>query len=79
MDTRIGYPNEHLAAGNPDELTSPMYATGVGLVIKGFETLNQNLNTNSGEVVSHSKKAKGGFFDKILKVGERFFDENETE
>ena len=81
MDTRIGYPNEHLASGNPDELTSPMYATGVGLVIKGFETLDldQNLNTNSGEVVSHSKKAKGGFFDKILKVGERFFDENETE
>ncbi|HRS39281.1 MAG TPA: cell division protein FtsA, partial [Bacteroidia bacterium] len=40
MDTRIGYPNEHLAKG-ADELKSPMYATGVGLVIKGFHELER--------------------------------------
>ena len=32
MDVRIGYPTEHLA-GNTDEVKSPMYATGIGLVI----------------------------------------------
>jgi cell division protein FtsA len=37
MDTRIGYPNEHLAPGTPDEMASPMYATGIGLVIQGAE------------------------------------------
>lgn len=37
MDTRIGYPNEHLAPEVPDEMASPMYATGVGLVIEGIE------------------------------------------
>ncbi len=37
MDTRIGYPNEHLAPGTPDEMASPMYATGIGLVIEGVE------------------------------------------
>jgi cell division protein FtsA len=37
MDTRIGYPNEHLAPGTPDEMASPMYATGIGLVIQGIE------------------------------------------
>ncbi|MFM7017075.1 MAG: cell division protein FtsA [Bacteroidota bacterium] len=36
MDTRIGYPNEHLGKGF-DEVKSPMYATGVGLVIKGLQ------------------------------------------
>jgi len=36
MDTRIGYPNEHLGKGL-DEVKSPMYATGVGLVIKGLQ------------------------------------------
>ena len=36
MDARVGYPNEHLASDN-DELKSPMYATAVGLVMKGFE------------------------------------------
>src|SRR5690606_10152563 len=31
MDTRVGYPNEHLAPSpNIDNLTSPIYATGIG-------------------------------------------------
>jgi len=37
MDTRIGYPNEHLANEVPSEMASPMYATGVGLVIVGID------------------------------------------
>ncbi|HOX76653.1 MAG TPA: cell division protein FtsA [Bacteroidales bacterium] len=37
MDTRIGYPNEHLAPETLDEMASPMYATGIGLVIQGIE------------------------------------------
>lgn len=36
MDVRIGHPNEHLAKDTPDELASPMYATGIGLVIEGI-------------------------------------------
>ncbi|MBM3435094.1 MAG: cell division protein FtsA [Bacteroidetes bacterium] len=36
MDTRIGYPNEHLANNVSDELASPIYATGIGLVIEGM-------------------------------------------
>lgn len=38
MDTRIGYPNEHLAALPLDHaLNSPMYSTAVGLLMKGLE------------------------------------------
>jgi cell division protein FtsA len=37
MDVRVGYPNEHLAGGNSDEVTSPIFSTGVGLVMKGLE------------------------------------------
>jgi cell division protein FtsA len=36
MEVRIGYPNEHLAKGTPEELASPMFATGIGLVIEGI-------------------------------------------
>ena len=36
MDTRIGYPNEHLANDVADEMAIPMYATGIGLVIEGI-------------------------------------------
>ena len=36
MDTRVGYPNEHLAGDSDDEVTSPLYATAVGLVMEGI-------------------------------------------
>jgi cell division protein FtsA len=37
MDTRIGYPNEHLASNSEEEMTSPMYSTGLGLVLIGMQ------------------------------------------
>lgn len=37
MDTRIGYPNEHISSETNDEYSSPLYATAVGLVMKGLE------------------------------------------
>lgn len=33
MDTRIGYPNEHLAGDSDEEVASPLYATAVGLLM----------------------------------------------
>lgn len=46
MDTRIGYPNEHLASDAPAEMSSPMFATGVGLVMKGHELLARKAKWN---------------------------------
>src|SRR3546814_12074505 len=40
MDARIGYPNEHIARGTVEEIKSPMYATGIGLVIKALPAMN---------------------------------------
>ena len=37
MDTRIGYPNEHLAGDTDKTMTSPLYATAVGLVMNAAE------------------------------------------
>jgi cell division protein FtsA len=36
MDTRIGYPNEHLAGNSEEEISSPLYATAVGLVMNSL-------------------------------------------
>ena len=36
MDTRIGYPNEHLAGDSDQEIASPLFATAVGLVMDGL-------------------------------------------
>ena len=37
MDCRIGYPNEHVSKSPNKELFLPMFSTGIGLVMKGFE------------------------------------------
>lgn len=37
LGTRIGHPTEHLASGYRDEMSSPIYATAIGLLIHGIE------------------------------------------
>lgn len=37
LNARIGYPNEHLAAGHIDELAKPVYSTCIGLILKGYD------------------------------------------
>lgn len=80
MDTRIGYPNEHLAEGTSEEMASPTYSTGIGLVIEGFERYdyenrqpNNNKETEDKKDVQVNKNDKS-FFQKI----QDFFD-NESE
>ncbi len=41
MDTRIGYPNEHLAGNSDPEITSPLYATAVGLVMNNLQDMRK--------------------------------------
>lgn len=37
LPTRIGHPNEHLASNTPADLSSPKFATAIGLLIDGIE------------------------------------------
>lgn len=43
MSTRLGVPVEHLAHGYHEQLGSPIYATGIGLLMKGLEDLEAGL------------------------------------
>lgn len=45
LDTRIGYPNEHLGKCKIEEIKSPMYATSVGLVLAGFKSFDEREET----------------------------------
>ncbi len=42
MDVRIGHPNVHLTGKGKDEINQPMYATSVGLILKGLDYLEEN-------------------------------------
>lgn len=74
MDTRIGYPNEHLGKSKMEAVKSPMYATAVGLVLSGFRSLDEReeryKEAKEQKNVKTKKTAKGNptsdFFSSIL-------------
>lgn len=70
MNSRVGYPNEHVGKGIQDDITSPLFATGIGLVMKGYENANSNQRTETVQRDTSFMKTPN-FFDKI----KRFFDE----
>lgn len=80
MTTRIGLPTEHLASTNTiDSIVSPMYSTGIGLVMKGFEGVETNrpVDTTAGQVKTHSNKSRGSFFDTIITKSKNWFAEDD--
>ncbi len=81
MDTRIGYPNEHLADTVSEELASPMYATGIGLVIEGmkrFDLEKEHLGKKE-EVIpdeDETMKREGRPFSFLKKIQD-FFEKDD--
>ncbi len=73
MDTRIGFPNEHLGSTVAEEIKEPMYATAVGLVLAGFISVdqreNQWENSRNQPKKSHSQTSK----DTSKSTGKSFF------
>ena len=90
MSTRIGYPTVHLANTNRIEnINCPIYSTGIGLVLKGFEKEERgesaDVVSNTSEVINHGDTRKrGSFFAKVLskenlKKLENFFTKDDDE
>lgn len=88
LDCRVGYPNEHLAKNEVlpknvyDDLKSPMYATGIGLLIKGVQKAEESDEVFNVDALVQmpvaEKDKKGGFglFDKLLKTTSRFIKDD---
>jgi len=80
LDCRVGYPNEHLSKYEDmpktiyDDLKSPMYATSVGLLIKGIQKAEELVEEMKQPGVfvdrpkdkENVKRPGGGLFDKLL-------------
>ena len=47
MDTRVGYPSEHLAGSTIDSVSSPLFATSVGLLMNALEDILVEKNESS--------------------------------
>ncbi|WP_100614214.1 cell division protein FtsA [Confluentibacter citreus] len=91
MDTRIGYPNEHLAGDSDEEITSPLFATAVGLVLDGIKRnerkkieLKEKLAPKAAEQekqeekpVEKPAKERRSFLDKLTERVKDFLDNAE--
>lgn len=92
MDARIGYPNEHLAGDSEEALSSPSYATAVGLLMEGLqredrkeevvEEIEQEVETTTEEEqqveeIEQKKPKKKSFFEKFTEGLKDFLDNAE--
>ncbi len=55
MDTRIGYPGEHLA-GDSDKSTGPIFSTAVGLLMNAIENKKYNSELDKNKVVNENNE-----------------------
>jgi cell division protein FtsA len=55
MDTRIGYPNEHLAGDTDAATASPLFATAVGLVMNAAESQLKHLDDTEERVEAETQ------------------------
>ncbi|MDG1811668.1 MAG: cell division protein FtsA [Polaribacter sp.] len=84
MDARIGYPNEHLAGDSDDSLSSPSYATAVGLLMEGLEkegkeyeaeqALADVVSTESNEEEVEANTSEENQQEKTVEKRKSFFD-----
>lgn len=87
LDCRVGYPNEHLAKNELlpknvyEEMQSPTFATGIGLLIKGIQKMEYDgLTAQPVEARTEKQKytdeRKFGLLGKILESGKKFIKDD---
>ena len=76
IECRIGYPNEHISSTSPVDVSSPMYATGVGLVMKFLEEENGD-ELSAAQKGSASDAGLGYFFKKMLDKIDKYLTNDE--
>ena len=87
LDCRVGYPNEHLAKNELlpknvyEEMQSPAFATGIGLLIKGIQKMEYiDAGPTPSEVkvekTKYTDDRKFGLLGKILESGKKFIKDD---
>jgi len=93
MDVRVGYPSEHMVNDSNSEVNDPMFATSVGLILKGYEHVEKNKKNfivepeeeKPGQELepededTDKKESKQGIMNTLKKVFTDIFDEDDVE
>ncbi len=70
MDTRLGLPNEHLAGNSDKELSSPIYATAVGLVMNSLRNNTRSATPEVPEIKIEKPQVTESIFEQETEVDE---------
>jgi cell division protein FtsA len=77
MSTRIGTPVEQLGHGYHEQLGSPIFATAIGLLLKGFEDLEKGkikyTETKEEELAMEAEPA-GKWYEQIFRKTKEWFE-----
>jgi cell division protein FtsA len=80
IDTRIGFANEHLGKSEIEDIKSPVFATGVGLMIKGFKSMDDSDLSKIGKAIEkkeeNAPEQSGGFLKKLIEKGSKWLYED---
>ncbi|HRD80440.1 MAG TPA: cell division protein FtsA [Saprospiraceae bacterium] len=83
LNTRIGVPVEHLGHGYQEALASPVFATAIGLLMRGIEDMEQGLTTPAAvaevETTPESNAVEetsgaGKWYDNIFRKTKEWFE-----
>ncbi len=87
LNVRIGHPNEFLGKAKDEAVKSPMYATGMGLVLAGFKSIDEreenylrnakflppNMTSQISQQTTTKKAESGGdFFSSLVEKAKSF-------
>lgn len=88
LDVRVGFPNEHLLSrkGINQDVNLPMYSTGIGLILKGYQDAeniqkeqslkqrSEEQNTEEEEITDMTEDQEGGLFKQLQRRLNEVFD-----
>ena len=79
MDTRVGYPNEHLAGDSDPQTTSPTFSTAVGLLMNALENAPTHDEADLAEEVNSEEEGVSNEIDTQLPLGRKSIFEKWTD
>ncbi len=92
LDVRIGYPNKYLSSNVNEQMNNPIYATGIGLLLKGYETIELEARPPEDEPQTEvedsveqpeeqtvTKKSKSSIIETIRETMKGLFEESKND
>ncbi len=77
MSTRLGTPIEQLAHGYAEEVSSPIYSTAIGLILKGLKSqkvVKTTKTTTTSNVFEDTKDKAGKWYEDLFRRTKEWFE-----